>query len=109
MICPIYCNIDGAVVLPNAKLCFQRWNVSLEAEAKLTRFNYGAVDLLFCETRFYVEHGKYSYYEPVTAPLQEVDSHCLGVEGKPKKHHPPFLSRVNPPMNDSCRTVFIEI
>ena len=48
-------------------------------------------------------------YEPVTAPLQEVDSHCLGVEGKPKKHHPPFLSRVNPPMSDSCRTVFIEI
>ena len=46
------------MVLPNAKLCFQRWNVSLEAEAKLTRFDYGAVNLLFCETRFYVEHGK---------------------------------------------------
>ena len=47
-------------------------------------------------------------YEPVTAPLQEVDSHCLGAEGKPRTHYTPFLCRVNPPMSDSCRAVFIE-
>ena len=49
---------DSAVVLPDEKLCFQRWNVSPEEEAKLTRFDYEAVHLLYCETRFYVEHGK---------------------------------------------------
>ena len=38
-----------------------------------------------------------------------MDSHCLGTEGRPRTHYTPFLCRVNPPMSDNCRAVFIEI
>ena len=42
------------------------------------------------------------------SPLQEVDSHCLGSEGKPRTHYTHILCLVNPSMSDSCRAVFIE-
>ena len=47
--------------------------------------------------------------EPVTALFKRWIHTAVGAEGKPRTHYTPFLCRVNPPMGDNCRAVFIEI
>jgi hypothetical protein len=48
---------DDSTVPPDAKLCFQRWNMELDREAKLSRQDDAALHLLFAEARFNVDQG----------------------------------------------------
>lgn len=55
-----YCSVyeEDSAVPPDAKLCFQRWNVGLDKEAKLSRQDDVALHLLFAEATFYVDQGR---------------------------------------------------
>ena len=46
------------MILPDEKLCFQRWNVCPESEARVTKSDDEVVHLLFCEASFYLKQGK---------------------------------------------------
>lgn len=49
---------DDSVVPPQAKLCFQRWSLALDKEARLCRQDDVANHLLYAEARFDVEREK---------------------------------------------------
>ena len=62
---------DDSTVAPETKVCFQRWNVELDREAKLCRRDDQAVHLLYAEARFYVDQGR---IRPSPEQAMELDS-----------------------------------
>ena len=56
---------------PETKVCFQRWNVELDREAKLCRRDDQALHLLYAEARFYVDQGR---IRPSPEQAMELDS-----------------------------------
>ena len=63
---------DDSTVPPDTKLCFQRWNMELDREAKLSRQDDAALHLLFAEAKFNVDQGNMAPSAEQSAALESL-------------------------------------
>ena len=64
--------VDESTVPPDAKLCFQRWTLDLDKEARLSRQDDTALHLLFAEAKFNVDQGNIAPSAEQSAALESL-------------------------------------